>query len=192
VHGEALRTSSTSTYYETSDRDLAMRMRAEEDFSLSWDPLIKGMTAGVVVLVFMLAAIFGLVLDYSSLAIGLPLIFFSILIIPLLWAPQRYLVKDNIVMVRRRIGDAKICVSREPERWKWTWWGLRLFGSGGLYGYFGYFYMKRIGRVRMYATNRHNMVLLIDEKGEKMLVSPNEPDRFIRQLKESVLQKTDD
>ncbi len=39
----------------------------------------------------------------------------------------------------------------------------------------------------MYATNRHNMVLLVDEKGRKILVSPNEADRFIQQLKKSVL-----
>ena len=141
----------------------------------------------MVVLVFALAAIFGLVLEDFWLKIVIVLLFFCVLIIPLLWAPQRYLVKDNLVTVQRRVGNVRIAVSREPERWKWTWWGLRLFGSGGLYGYFGYFYMKQIGSVRMYATNRHCMVLLVDEKGKKILVSPNEVDRFIQQLKKSVL-----
>lgn len=89
-----------------------MRMSAEEDFSLSWDSLIKGMTSGVVVLVFMLAVVCGLVLADSFLALGLVLTFFSVLIIPLLWAPQRYLVKDDIVMVRRRIGDEDSCQQR--------------------------------------------------------------------------------
>jgi hypothetical protein len=164
-----------------------MRMSVEESFSLSWDNLIRGMTACVVVLVFTLAAIFGLVLENFWLRIVIVLYLFCVLIIPLLWAPQRYLVKGNLVTVQRRVGDVRILVSREPEHWKWTWLGLRLFGSGGLYGYFGYFYMKRIGSVRMYATNRHNMVLLVDEKGKKILVSPNEVDRFIQQLKKSVL-----
>jgi hypothetical protein len=164
-----------------------MRMSVEESFSLSWDNLVRGMTACVVVLVFTLAAIFGLVLENFWLRIVIVLYLFCVLIIPLLWAPQRYLVKGNLVTVQRRVGDVRILVSREPEHWKWTWLGLRLFGSGGLYGYFGYFYMKRIGSVRMYATNRHNMVLLVDEKGKKILVSPNEVDRFIQQLKKSVL-----
>jgi len=170
-------------FYEASDEYSVTRMNAENDFPLSWDTLVKGMTAGVVFLVLTLAVIYGLLLDNRSLAIGLVLILFCVLAVPLLWAPQRYLVKGNLVTVQRRIGDVSILVSREPERWSWTWWGLRLFGSGGLYGYFGYFYMKRIGTVRMYATNRHNLVLLVDEKGRKILVSPNEADRFIQQLK---------
>jgi hypothetical protein len=164
-----------------------MSMSVEESFSLSWDSLIRGMTACVVVLVFTLAAILGLVLEDFWLKIVIVLLFFGVLIFPLLWAPQRYLVKGNLVTVQRRVGDMRILVSREPERWKWTWWGLRLFGSGGLYGYFGYFYMKHIGSVRMYATNRDSMVLLVDEKGKKILVSPNEVDRFIQQLKKSIL-----
>ena len=162
-------------------------MNTENDFPVSWDTLVKGMTVGVVFLVPALAVIYGLLLDNRSLAIGLALVFLCAVAAPLLWAPQRYLVKGNLVTVRRRIGDVGILVSREPQRWRWTWWGLRLFGSGGLYGYFGYFYMKRIGRVRMYATNRHNMVLLVDQKGRKILVSPNEVDRFIQQLGKSVL-----
>jgi len=170
-------------FYEASDEHSATRMNAENAFPLSWDPLVKGMTAGVVFLVLTLAVIYGLLLDDRFLAIGLVLIFFCVLAVPFLWAPQRYLVRGNLVTVQRRIGDVSILVSREPERWRWTWWGLRLFGSGGLYGYFGYFYMRRIGTVRMYATNRHNMVLLVDEKGRKILVSPNEADRFIQQLK---------
>ena len=158
-------------------------MNEESQFPLSWDSLVKGMTTGVIVLVITLAVIFGLLLDERSLAISLVLILFCVVIMPLLWAPQRYLVKDNLVTVQRRVGDVHILVSREPERWKWTWWGLRLVGSGGLYGYFGHFYIKGIGNVRMYATNRHNMVLLLDEKGRKILVSPNEADTFIQRLK---------
>ena len=174
-------------FYEASDEHSATRMNAENDFPLSWDTLVKGMTAGVVFLVLTLTVIYGLLLDNRSLAIGLVLILFCVIAVPLLWAPQRYLVKGNLVTVQRRIGDVSILVSREPERWRWTWWGLRLFGSGGLYGYFGHFYMKQIGGVRMYSTNRHNLVLLVDEKGRKILVSPNEADRFIQQLKKSVL-----
>ncbi len=51
-------------------------MNAENDFPLSWDTLVKGMTAGVVFLVLTLAVIYGLLLDNRSLAIGLVLILF--------------------------------------------------------------------------------------------------------------------
>jgi len=161
-------------------------MNAENVFSLSWDGLIKGMTASVSLLLVTLMAIFALVLDNLILTVGIILLFVCSLLMPLLWAPQRYAVKGNLVTVRRRIGDAEISVAKAPERWKWAWWGMRLFGSGGLYGYFGHFIFKGVGRVRMYATNRHSLVLLVDEKGNKILVSPNEPERFIRQLMKSL------
>lgn len=161
-------------------------MNSENEFPLSWDGLIKGMTAGVFVLLATLVVIFGLVLDNLPLAVGILTLFACILLMPLLWAPQGYALKGNMVIVRRRIGDVKIHAAKVSERWKWTWWGLRLFGSGGLYGYFGYFMFKGIGRVRMYATNRHNLVLLVDQKGSKVLVSPDDPENFVHRLGESL------
>jgi len=161
-------------------------MNSENEFPLSWDDLIKGMTAAIFALFAALVVIFGFVLHNLPLVVGIFALFACILLMPLLWAPQSYALQGNVVTVRRRIGDVKIHVARVPERWKWTWWGLRLFGSGGLYGYFGYFMFKGIGRVRMYATNRHSLVLLVDEKGSKVLVSPNDPENFVHKLRESL------
>ncbi len=161
-------------------------MNAENSFSLSWDGLIKGMTASVSLLLVMLTVVFALVLGSLILAVGIMVLFACALLMPLLWAPQGYTVKGNLVTVKRRIGEAEISVAKTPERWRWTWWGMRLFGSGGLYGYFGHFTFRGIGRVRMYATNRHSLVLLVDERGNKTLVSPNEPERFIQQLRRSL------
>jgi len=162
------------------------QMNAESSFSLSWDGLIKGMTAGVSLLFIMLMLVFTLVLDNLTLTVGIMVLFVCILLMPLLWTPQGYAIKGNLVTVSRRIGEVEISVARAPKRWKWTWWGVRLFGSGGLHGYLGHFIFKGIGKVRMYATNRHSLVLLVDEKGNKTLVSPNEPERFIQQLRKSL------
>jgi hypothetical protein len=161
-------------------------MNSENEFPLSWDGLIKGMTAAVFVLLATLVVIFRLALDNIPLVVGILSLFACVLLMPLLWAPQGYALMGNVVTVRRRIGDVKIRVAKMPERWTWTWWGLRLFGSGGLYGYFGYFMFKGIGRVHMYATNRHNLVLLADQKGGKVLVSPNDPENFVHILRESL------
>jgi hypothetical protein len=91
------------------------------------------------------------------------------------------LFSDSGVVVKRLIGNLIIENSGEPKRWQWTWWGLRLFGSGGLYGYFGLFALKGIGRVWMHATNRHNLVIIEDVRGREYLPSPDEPDKFIQQ-----------
>lgn len=161
-------------------------MNSENEFPLSWDDLIKGMTTTVFVLLATLVVVFGFALDSLPLVVGVLTLFACVFLMPLLWAPQSYALKNNVVTVRRRIGDVKIHVKKVLGRWKWTWWGLRLFGSGGLYGYFGYFMFKGIGRVRMYATNRHNLVLLVDEKDSRILVSPNDPENFVHRLEESL------
>jgi hypothetical protein len=152
-------------------------------FAASWDNLVKGITVSVLMLIISLLIVFSTILDDLPLMIGIITLYGSILIIPYLWAPQGYTVKGHAVIVKRLVGDLKFQVEREPERWNWTWWGLRLFGSGGLYGYYGFFTFRNLGRVRMYATNRHNLVLLKDEKNRKILLSPTNPEEFIQRLR---------
>jgi hypothetical protein len=155
----------------------------ENYFAASWDNLVKGMTASVLMLIIFLIVVFNAVLDNIPIKIGIMILYGSILFIPYLWAPQGYKVIGRMVIVKRLIGNLKIHVEGEPERWNWIWWGLRLFGSGGLYGYYGLFTFRRIGRIRMYATNRHNLVLIKDEKGRKFLLSPTKPEKFIQLLR---------
>ena len=83
-------------FYEASGRDCAMRMSVEESFSLSWDNLIRGMTACMVVLVLMLAAILGLVLEDFWLKIVIVLLFFCVLIFPL---PSSKIEKPGLVQM---------------------------------------------------------------------------------------------
>jgi len=137
----------------------------------------------VAVFVLMISLIIFLSLTSGSLVptIALAILFGSTLFLPYLWSPRSYIVRDNLVVVRRPIGDLAIDMSKQPKLWKWTWWGLRLFGSGGLYGYYGYFTFRGTGRVRMHATNRHNLVLIEDARGRKHLISPDRPKEFMKQ-----------
>lgn len=153
----------------------------EEIFSASWDNLVKGMTVAVFVLLISLIILFSLISGSLLLTIALVILYGSTFFLPYLWSPRCYVVCDNVVVVRRLIGDLIIDMSRQPRLWKWTWWGLRLFGSGGLYGYYGFFTFKGTGRVRMHATNRHNLVLIEDARGRKHLISPDRPKEFIKQ-----------
>lgn len=161
-------------------------MKIKNYFSTSWDNLVKGVTISVFVLIVSLLIIFGFVIDDPYILVGLSISYFLILFLPFLWAPQGYYIHGNKVSVKRLIGDKRIIVAMEPKKWNWTWWGGRLFGSGGLYGYFGFFTFKGTGRVQMYSTNRHNLVLLRDNEGKKYLLSPKETDRFIQLLQKSI------
>ena len=151
-------------------------------FAAPWDNIVKGITASINILLIVLMIIFYTVLDNTFVTIGLIVLFGAILFIPYLWAPQGYIVKGRSVIVKRLIGDLKIHVEGEPERGNSTYWGLRLFGSGGLYGYYGLFAFRKIGRVLVYATNRHNLVFFKDENARKLLLSPEKPERFIQLL----------
>ena len=149
-------------------------------FAAPWDNLVKGVTICVFAVMIFVMIVFGFVAGSLSILVGMLALYSAILGSLYLWAPRAYTVTDNKIVVKRLLGDFQITVAQKPERWRWTWWGIRLFGSGGLYGYYGYFSFKGLGRVCMHATNRNNLVLVKDEKGRRFLLSPSEPDKFIQ------------
>ena len=58
--------------------------------------------------------------------------------------------------------------------------GLRTFGSGGMFGFFGWFWSRKLGHYRAYVTHRRDMVLVEAER--PYLLSPERPDDFLRTL----------
>jgi len=108
------------------------------------------------------------------------LTFWGSVFIPILWVPQGFSIYDNTVIIRRIIGNKSIKVKGTPEYWVSISKGVRLFGSGGLYGYYGLFWFKGMGRVWVYATRRKNLISITDDSGKKCIISPDNPDKFIR------------
>jgi len=53
---------------------------------------------------------------------------------------------------------------------------VRTFGVGGLFGHYGWFYRK--GAFRLYATRTDRLVEVVIE-GRRIVVSPDEPQRFV-------------
>jgi hypothetical protein len=161
----------------------------ENVYCAPWDNAVKGMTIGIFGLIGFLIVVFLFVLNDSVLSVSLIIMLTLILASPFLWAPRGYVLHGNLVVVRRPIGEAEIALAQPASRWKWTWWGLRLFGSGGMYGYFGLFTFRGLGTVRMYATHRHKLVLVTDVNGKKNLLSPDDPEEFVRNTQELFLNK---
>ena len=60
---------------------------------------------------------------------------------------------------------------------------LRTFGNGGLFGYFGKFYNSQFGHMTWYCTQRKNYVLLEKRDGKSIVLSPDDPTAFLRELK---------
>ena len=58
---------------------------------------------------------------------------------------------------------------------------LRTFGNGGLFSFTGWYYNRDLGAFRAYATDSQRSVVLWI-RGKKFVLSPDEPERFVREL----------
>lgn len=59
---------------------------------------------------------------------------------------------------------------------------IRLFGSGGFWGYFGIFYSTVYGKINMQASNMENMILISTSDNKKYIISPDNQQEFIDTL----------
>jgi hypothetical protein len=69
-----------------------------------------------------------------------------------------------------------VTVTGEPEGLRGS---LRLFGNGGLFAISGWFWNRRMGRFRAYATDPGRVVLLRYRDGKKVVVTPHDVQHFI-------------
>ncbi|HEY2295266.1 MAG TPA: PH domain-containing protein [Thermoanaerobaculia bacterium] len=104
-------------------------------------------------------------------------IFAGIVLVTWLYSTQGYSVRDGELVIHRPWKPVKIPLSEirsiqlvSPQD---TFSGIRMFGVGGLFGYYGTFFLPRLGGlVRFYLRNRENPIL-IETTGGRLLVSPD-------------------
>ncbi len=143
-------------------------------FSASYDRFTKILSA--VVCLGMLAVILATHnIVIATLAVAVILVSFA-------YSPRGYILKGRSILVRRLAGQAKIALDdvREirqvaPDDCRGC---IRLWGSGGLFGYYGLFSSTNLGRFTEYVTNRKNSVVVIT--GSKtVLFSPDDVGGFL-------------
>lgn len=149
-------------------------------FTASYDSATKGLSAGLTVL---LAAI-GIVM-HSAIALGVAAV---VIALAYAWSPRSYAVADRSVVVRRPIGRVAIRLDgiREARRAGEDDFAgcIRLWGNGGLFGYYGTFSTSKLGRSWWYLTNRTNAVVVITGRGTT-LFSPDDVDGFLAAIRAS-------
>jgi hypothetical protein len=141
-----------------------------QPFSASYDRLTKIISGACLAIV---AAV--------GLLTGNPLIAAAILAIfglTFLWAPLGYEIESGVLIVRRPIGRVRIPLDtvREarPVRSGDLDGCIRLWGSGGLFGYFGIFSTTKLGRSTWYCTRRDNMIVIVTD-AKTLVLSPDDP-----------------
>ncbi len=109
---------------------------------------------------------------------GILLLFICILLGSYLYAPQKYVLSNDELIIKRPIKERKIKLSDIEEikivadtEMK----GIsRTFGVGGLFGYYGKYYNSEFGHMTFYTTQRKNRVLLRIKQGEKIIITPDD------------------
>jgi hypothetical protein len=154
------------------------------EFSAPWSRSLSLVTvASVSVLLALLLA--GLLtgprqlLVWRLAMVGVPLV---VLLGALPFMVRGYTLTDRHIEVRR-LGWSTVlplaglvAVTGEPQGMRGS---LRLFGNGGLFGISGWFWNRRIGRFRAYATDPGRAVLLRYRDGRKVVVTPHDVQHFI-------------
>jgi len=117
------------------------------------------------------------------LTVLLPCISLVVLVVPYLFKPKGFRFNSKELGIERPLNTISIPYSQisTVQRGKWTWKAVRLGGSGGLYGYLGLFHLSKSGRVWMYVTNRHKMVL-IETENKKYEISTENPEDLVFNL----------
>jgi len=154
------------------------------EFSAPWSRSVRLATAVSIAVLFavMLAGLFAgprQLPSWRVLMVGAPLV---VLLGALPFMVRGYLLTESHIAVRR-LGwsimlplAGLVAVTGEPEGLRGS---LRLFGNGGLFGISGWFWNRRIGRFRAYATDPDRVVLLRYRDGRKVVLTPHDVQHFI-------------
>ncbi len=93
-------------------------------------------------------------------------------------------VDDQSITIDRKVKPVTIRFSditaiRKVDDMKFA---IRTFGNGGLFGYTGLFYKKGTGSMTWYCTQRTNYVLIQKTNGNKIVITPDNSDGFVRDI----------
>lgn len=95
-------------------------------------------------------------------------------------SPEGYAVDAQAIFIERRaMRTIRIPFSRlkaiQPLGRPVVAGGLRIFGTGGLFGWAGRYRFRGVGTVSMHATNLDNLLLIERRRGRPLLISPADP-----------------
>jgi hypothetical protein len=113
----------------------------------------------------------------------------AVLLIAYLFRPLSYELTEDSIIINRPVSKVNIELPDIDYAKKITYSDLsitiRLFGSGGFFGYYGIFYSSTFGKIKAYMSQRNNLVLIKTFKHGTFVISPDE-ESFIQ----AVLVKT--
>jgi hypothetical protein len=162
----------------------------------SMDALTKGLTIGVSILLLLSGFVPFLSnneFQFSELMIPSPVYIIPISLIIILsltygFSPKGYALEDGQLVIFRPLQNklyattdilhVSIVDRKELKN------SLRVFGVGGLFGYFGLFRNSRYGTMIWYATRRDQFVVIERSNSKAIVLTPDDPNSFVSEWNE--------
>ena len=153
-------------------------------YTASLDKLAKRITYTIIIvfaiiIVSIIATIVSEPEDTKNLIFNIGSILFLSLIIFVSWyyAPKSYWVENDNLIIHRIAKDKAIKITDISDVYVMEENALnsviRTFGVGGLFGYYGRFYAKGVGKIIFYATRRNPKVFIKMKDERQYIISPD-------------------
>jgi len=109
-----------------------------------------------------------------------------VLTLAYLYSPQSYDVSGSSILIKRLVGIVRLPLTSIRELRAGTADDfrkcIRLWGSGGVFGYYGSFKTAKLGKCKWYMTNRSNSVIVVTSEMTAVL-SPNDVAGFLASVR---------
>jgi len=147
----------------------------DRTFSASYDSTTETVSAAVCLLLIVVA---WLVHHIVYVALLFPLL----IGFAYAYSPRGYTLSGQAIVIKRLIGNIRVPLAdiREiragtPDDFTGC---LRLWGNGGLFGYYGLFQTAKLGKCYWYVTNRSKTVI-VSTQDRTLVLSPDDVESFI-------------
>jgi len=117
--------------------------------------------------------------------LGVALLPVALLLGSLFFIVGGYAVEGSDLYIERLVSSTRIPLDGLSKAWAEPAvckGSIRVFGNGGLFSFTGWFYSKKLGRYRLFATDfSHAVVLVLPRR--VVVVTPADPQAFIEYLR---------
>lgn len=167
-------------------------------FAAPWDKNLRRMTA--VFLALLALEAFGIITLFNHTLQPREALFYSVMALLFngsliflfsLYAPRGYVVNETYVIVQRKTRPVRIALRRiksvtRLDKSDFTP-SVQIFGTRGLFGYYGIFKNHKLGRYELFGTDCDRGVLV--EADRKYVLTPHQPEVFIEVVKSKLKKR---
>jgi hypothetical protein len=102
------------------------------------------------------------------------------------YSPRGYEISGGSLTILRLIGNVQIGLDHVHEArtvgFGYLKWRVRIWGTGGLFGYYGLYYTAGLGKCTWYVTDRSKCVVLVT-RDKTVVVSPDDVESFVTAIR---------